>query len=43
VVLDACGCSGGLSSGWNPTCDEIYAFDTLAGIYLEAWFKHSTN
>jgi hypothetical protein len=43
VALDPCGRSGGLLSGWNPTCDEIYAFDTLAGIYLEGRFKHSTD
>jgi hypothetical protein len=43
VALDPCGRSGGLLSGWwNPTCAELDAFDTSAGIYLEGRFKQSS-
>jgi len=43
VALDPCGPSGGLLSGWNPTFVELYALDTLAGIYLEGRIKQSTD
>jgi hypothetical protein len=41
--MDPCGHSGGFSSGWNPTCVDLYVFDTFAGIYLEGRFKQSAD
>jgi hypothetical protein len=43
VALDPCGHSGGFLSGWNPSCVELYDFDTLVGIYLEGRFKQSAD
>jgi hypothetical protein len=39
VAIDASSLFGGLTYGWNPLVDELQAFQTFVGIFLEGHLK----